>query len=154
MYSFKLGVGYTTSHKLNNINVKTCTELQAISLSTLQKEFGKKTGEMLYNMCRGIDHSKLNLEYVRKSVSADVNYGIRFDNNEEAIEFLKKLSQEVCNRLKNVNAKGRCITLKLLVRAKEAPKETEKFMGHGLCDYITKSKNLIAPINDVDIITK
>ncbi|XP_029044961.2 DNA repair protein REV1 isoform X1 [Osmia bicornis bicornis] len=148
------GVGYTTSHKLNNINVKTCTELQAISLSTLQKEFGKKTGEMLYNMCRGIDHSKLNLEYVRKSVSADVNYGIRFDNNEEAIEFLKKLSQEVCNRLKNVNAKGRCITLKLLVRAKEAPKETEKFMGHGLCDCITKSKNLIAPINDVDIITK
>ncbi|XP_012142918.1 rev1 DNA directed polymerase isoform X2 [Megachile rotundata] len=148
------GVGYTTAHKLNSINVKTCTELQAISLATLQKEFGKKTGEMLYNMCRGIDNSKLNLEHVRKSVSAEVNYGIRFDNNEEAVDFLKKLSQEVCNRLSKANAKGRCITLKLLVRAKEAPKETEKFMGHGLCDYITKSKNLIAPINDVDIMTK
>lgn len=128
--------------------------MQKIPLATLQKEFGKKTGEILYNMCRGIDNAKLNLEHVRKSVSAEVNYGIRFESNDDAINFLKKLCYEVSNRLSKANAKGRCITLKLLIRAKEAPKETEKFMGHGLCDYITKSKNLIAPINDVDIITK
>lgn len=121
---------------------------------TLQKEFGKKMSEILYNMCRGIDNSKLNLEHIRKSVSAEVNYGIRFESNEDAIDFLKKLSHEVYNRLNKANAKGRCITLKVLIRAKEAPKETEKFMGHGLCDYVTKSKNFIAPINDVDIITK
>lgn len=128
--------------------------MQAIPLATLQKEFGKKTGDILYNMCRGVDHSKLNLEHVRKSVSAEVNYGIRFENNDDAIDFLKKLCREVCNRLNKINAKGRCITLKLLIRAKEAPKETEKFMGHGLCDYVTRSKNLISPINDVNIITK
>ncbi|XP_053995237.1 DNA repair protein REV1 [Hylaeus anthracinus] len=148
------GVGWTTTQKLNGINVHTCAELQAISLSTLQNVFGKKMGEILYNMCRGIDNSKLNLEHIRKSVSAEVNYGIRFENNQDAISFLKKLSAEVCNRLEKANARGRCITLKLLVRAKEAPKETAKFMGHGLCDYMTKSKNLIAPIDDVDIITK
>ncbi|XP_076240106.1 rev1 DNA directed polymerase [Calliopsis andreniformis] len=148
------GVGWTTSNKLNDINVRTCTELRAVPLSTLQKEFGKRTGEILYNMCRGIDHSKLNLEHIRKSVSAEVNYGIRFESNEDAIDFLKKLCVEVCNRLKKANARGRCITLKLLVRAKEAPKETAKFMGHGLCDYMTKSKNLIAPIDDVEIVTK
>ncbi|KOC66420.1 DNA repair protein REV1 [Habropoda laboriosa] len=148
------GVGWTTGHKLKNMNVRTCAELQAISLTTVQKEFGKKMGEMLYNMCRGKDNSKLNLEHVRKSVSAEVNYGIRFQSNEDAIDFLRKLSHEVCNRLNKANAKGRCITLKVLVRAKEAPKETEKFMGHGLCDYVTKSKNLISAINDVDIMTK
>ncbi|KAK9302744.1 hypothetical protein QLX08_005362 [Tetragonisca angustula] len=148
------GVGWTTTHKLKNLNVRTCAELQTISLTTLQREFGKKTGEILYNMCRGVDNSKLNLEHIRKSVSAEVNYGIRFENNDEAVDFLKKLCHEVCNRLNKIHAKGRCITLKLLIRAKEAPKETEKFMGHGLCDYITKSKNLISPINDVDIITK
>ncbi|XP_043252176.1 DNA repair protein REV1 isoform X2 [Colletes gigas] len=148
------GVGWTTTQKLNSINVHTCAELQAISLTMLQKTFGKKMGEMLYNMGRGIDNSKLNLEHVRKSVSAEVNYGIRFESNKDAIDFLKKLSEEVCNRLKNINARGRCITLKLLVRSKEAPKESAKFMGHGLCDYITKSKNLIAAIDDVDIITK
>lgn len=105
-------------------------------------------------MCRGIDNSKLNLEHIRKSVSAEVNYGIRFECNQDAIDFLTKLSEEVCSRLKKANARGRCITLKLLVRAKEASKETAKFMGHGLCDSTTKSKNLIAPIDDVDIVAK
>ncbi|XP_076645925.1 rev1 DNA directed polymerase [Halictus rubicundus] len=148
------GVGWTTTNKLHSMNVRTCADLQTVPSSTLQKEFGKKMGEVLYNMCRGVDHSKLNLEHIRKSVSAEVNYGIRFESNEDAIEFLKKLSVEVSSRLKNANARGRCITLKLLIRAKEAPKETAKFMGHGLCDYMTKSKNLFASVDDPDIIAK
>ena len=136
------------------MNVRTCAELQTVGLPTLQKEFGKKTGELLYNMCRGIDNSKLSVEHVRKSISAEVNYGIRFENQFDAEEFLKKLSAEVCTRLKKANAKGRCITLKLMVRAKEAPKETVKYMGHGICDNITRSKNFIASIDELPIITK
>ncbi|KAI4487975.1 hypothetical protein M0802_011634 [Mischocyttarus mexicanus] len=148
------GVGYTTAKKLHKININTCVELRSLSLRTLQKDFGKKMGELLYDMCRGIDKTKLNLEHVRKSVSAEVNYGIRFEDNGEAVDFLKKLCIEVHSRLKKINAKGRCITLKLMVRAKEAPVETVKFMGHGICDCITKSKNLMAPIDDLSIITK
>lgn len=136
------------------MNVHTCEELQNVSLGALQKEFGKKIGEQLYKMCRGLDNTKLNLEHVRKSVSAEVNYGIRFRNNEDAIDFLDKLSMEVCSRLIAARAKGRCITLKLMIRAEKAPKETMKFMGHGLCNYITKSKNLIAAVNDFSIIRK
>ncbi|KZC10470.1 DNA repair protein REV1 [Dufourea novaeangliae] len=148
------GVGWTTTNRLNTMNIRTCAELQTISLATLQKEFGKKMGEVLHNMCRGVDYSKLNLEHIRKSVSAEVNYGIRFESNADAVDFLKRLSVEVSSRLRKANARGRCITLKLLVRAKEAPKETAKFMGHGLCDYMTKSKNVISPIDDSDIIAK
>ncbi|XP_012232688.1 DNA repair protein Rev1 isoform X2 [Linepithema humile] len=148
------GVGRTTTHKLHEMNVRTCGELQKISLGVLQKDFGKKIGEQLHKMCRGLDDTKLNLEHVRKSVSAEVNYGIRFQNNGDAIEFLSKLSTEVCNRLTAARAKGRCITLKLMIRAEEAPKEAAKFMGHGLCNYLTKSKNLIAAVDDVSIIKK
>ncbi|KAL0130827.1 hypothetical protein PUN28_002440 [Cardiocondyla obscurior] len=148
------GVGGTTTYKLHKLNVRTCEDLQKISLGVLQKEFGKKTGEQLYKMCRGLDDSKLNLEYVRKSVSAEVNYGIRFQNNGDAIDFLNELSAEVCNRLTMARAKGRCITLKLMVRAEDAPKEAVKFMGHGLCNYITKSKNLITAVDDINIIRK
>ena len=136
------------------MHVRTCVELQTVGLPALQKEFGKKTGELLYNMCRGIDNSKLSLEHVRKSISAEVNYGIRFENHTEAEEFLKKLSAEVCTRLKKVNAKGRCLTLKLMVRAQEAPKETVKFMGHGHCDYFTRSKNCNVAVDELSIITK
>lgn len=136
------------------MNVRTCEDLQKISLSVLQKEFGKKTGEQLHKMCRGLDDTRLNLEHIRKSVSAEVNYGIRFRNNDDAVDFLSKLSTEVCDRLTAVRAKGRCITLKLMVRAEDAPRETAKFMGHGPCNYITKSKNLIAAVDDVSIIRK
>lgn len=148
------GVGSSTMQLLNKMNIHTCADLFAVPLGLLQKEFGKKTGEMLYNMCRGIDNSKLNVEHVRKSVSAEVNYGIRFETGADADEFLRRLSREVCNRLQKANAKGRSLTLKLMVRAKDAPKEATKFMGHGVCDNFTKSKNLIAPVDDPTIITK
>lgn len=136
------------------MNVRTCEELQRLSLGVLQKEFGRKTGEQLHKMCRGLDDTRLNLEHVRKSVSAEVNYGIRFRNNDDAVNFLGKLSTEVCGRLTAARAKGRCVTLKLMVRAEEAPRETAKFMGHGPCNYVTKSKNLIAAVDDIGIIRK
>ncbi|XP_066599158.1 DNA repair protein Rev1 isoform X2 [Prorops nasuta] len=148
------GVGYTTTKKLNKLGVQTCSDLQNVDMTVLQKEFGKKTGEILYNMCRGIDNSKLNFKHVRKSISAEVNYGIRFENNGDAVDFLKKLSIEVCSRLKKVQAKGRTIVLKLMIRAKDAPVDPAKFMGHGLCDYLTKSKNLITAVDDPNIITR
>lgn len=136
------------------MNVQNCADLQKVSLGDLQKEFGTKSGQLLYSMCRGIDNSKLNLEHVRKSVSAEVNYGIRFENEQDARNFLTKLSLEVSQRLKKVNAAGRSVTLKLMVRAKEAPREARKFMGHGVCDYFTKTKNLMTAVDDVSIITK
>lgn len=148
------GVGWSTSDKLKKMNVETCADLETISLYELQKEFGKKNGQQLYDMCRGIDQTKLNLEHVRKSVSAEVNYGIRFENTEAAHEFLKKLSLEISDRLKKINSKGKCITLKVMIRAKEAPNEPLKFMGHGICDAYNKSKNLIAPTDDSVIITR
>lgn len=39
-----------------------------------------------------------------------------------------------------------------MVRAKEAPVETAKFMGHGFCDHVTKSVTLNSFTCDLDII--
>ncbi|XP_011305060.1 DNA repair protein REV1 [Fopius arisanus] len=148
------GVGWSTMHQLRKINVEFCRDLQKISLGALQEKFGKKHGEMLFNTCRGIDHSKLSTEHVRKSVSAEINYGIRFESDDDARGFIIKLAKEVCSRLSKINAKGRCVTLKLMVREKNAPVDPAKFMGHGLCDNFTKSKNFMTPVDDEVIITK
>uniref|UniRef100_A0A6V7LHD0 DNA repair protein REV1 n=1 Tax=Bracon brevicornis TaxID=1563983 RepID=A0A6V7LHD0_9HYME len=148
------GVGWSTMHQLKKMNVELCRDLQEIPLHHLQKEFGKKTGEMLYNTCRGIDNAKLNTEHVRKSVSCEVNYGIRFENDDDARNFLRKLCKEVTSRLLKANSKGRSVTLKLLVRAKDAPIEPKKFMGCGVCDSFTKSKNLMTSVDDDGIITR
>lgn len=65
-------------HKLQTLGVETCSELQKFSPQALQREFGPKTGLVLYQNCRGIDDRALRTERERKSVSAEINYGIRF----------------------------------------------------------------------------
>ena len=64
--------------KLQTLGVETCSELQKFSSQALQREFGPKTGLLLYQHCRGIDDRALKTERERKSVSAEINYGIRF----------------------------------------------------------------------------
>eukprot|EP00106_Octopus_bimaculoides_P014422 XP_014781864.1 PREDICTED: DNA repair protein REV1-like [Octopus bimaculoides] len=133
------GVGRSMMYKLQHLSVETCQDLQKIPLVKLQQSFGQKTGQMLYNSCRGIDNRRLELEYNRKSVSAEINYGIRFTKESDMEEFLLNLSGEVERRLKNVNKRGKSITLKLMVRREDAPLETAKYMGHGLCNNISRA---------------
>ena len=83
-----------------------------------------------------------------------VNYGIRFSTPDECFRFLDQLSGEVQDRLAKLGVKGKSITLKLMVRASEAPKQTSKFMGHGVCDHQSRSSNLASGTNDVQIIRK
>lgn len=90
-------------------------------MSRIQRELGKKAGETLYEQAKGIDNKPLNFEHERKSVSAEVNYGIRFKNKEEALTFMQKLSEEVASRLKDVGMKTKSVTLKVMIRAADAP---------------------------------
>lgn len=106
---------------------------------------GKKTGETLYNAVRGIDETKIQSDRPRKSVSAEINvsapvpsarqqgtlkptqqFGIRFETNEQARDFIFKLSEEVSRRLIAVNKFGRSISLKVMKRHPNAPKEAAK----------------------------
>ena len=64
--------------KLMSLGIRTCGDLQYMTMAKLQKEFGPKTGQMLYRFCRGLDDRPVRTEKERKSVSAEINYGIRF----------------------------------------------------------------------------
>lgn len=59
------GVGYSTTTKLNQLNWKTCYDLQQLTLVRIQQELGKKLGETLNNYCRGIDNKPLTFDQVR-----------------------------------------------------------------------------------------
>lgn len=74
-----IGVGYSTSAKFERMGVINCEDLQKWSLTKLQQEFGPKTGQTLYKRCRGKDNRTVQLQKERKSVSAEINYGIRFE---------------------------------------------------------------------------
>lgn len=149
-----LGVGRSTTMKLHTMDIKTCGDLQQMDQSKLQHEFGSKVGKTLHQHCRGIDDRPLVYEHERKSVSSEVNYGIRFKDNIEAEKFIKQLTEEVHTRLTEVKMKGKSITLKLMVRSRDAPEESSKFMGHGVCDYVTKSSTLSTATADLNTITR
>ncbi|XP_050337109.1 DNA repair protein Rev1 [Bactrocera neohumeralis] len=148
------GVGSSTAYTLKNNNLVTCGDLQMISLLKLQMHVGKKFGETLYQFCRGIDNRPLTYGQIRKSVSAEVNYGIRFKEFSELETFLRQLCTEVHTRLTDIKRRTKCITLKVMVRAKDAPLEAAKFMGHGVCDHVTKSVSLSDYTSDVEVIIR
>lgn len=64
--------------KLAAMGVRSCGDLQQVSLSQLQKGFGPRTGQTLFRFCRGLDERPVRYEKERKSVSAEMNYNIRF----------------------------------------------------------------------------
>uniref|UniRef100_A0A0P4VTD3 DNA repair protein REV1 n=1 Tax=Scylla olivacea TaxID=85551 RepID=A0A0P4VTD3_SCYOL len=148
------GVGWSTGKRLEAEGLTTCGDLQKCSLGQLQSLLGPRTGQSLYNYCRGVDTRAVKSEHVRKSVSAEVNYGIRFTCQNDAHKFISELAAEVESRLAAIKMKGKCITLKLKVRAKDAPIETAKFMGHGVCDNIAKSVSLSLSTSSADIIER
>ncbi|KAK3580894.1 hypothetical protein CHS0354_008176 [Potamilus streckersoni] len=148
------GVGWSMMRKFEILNVVTCGDLQKTPLETLLKEFGPKTGKSLFHYCRGKDDRQVTVEHQRKSVSAEVNYGIRFHTDSEAVKFVQELAEEVQSRLRNIDMKGKTITLKLMVRRPDAPRETAKFMGHGVCNNISKSVTLPMATDDAKVIGK
>ncbi|RZC35538.1 DNA repair protein REV1 [Asbolus verrucosus] len=148
------GVGRATLQKLKGLGLETCGDVQVASLSVLQRELGSKAGETLLEQARGVDKKPLNFHHERKSVSAEINYGIRFKSLDECHNFLESLSNEVWNRLDEVKMRARCVSLKLMVRAADAPVETAKFLGHGICDSFSKSTTTNYVITDPKSIYK
>jgi DNA repair protein REV1 len=61
----------------------------------MQRELGEKTGENLWLMAHGRDLRLVQPPKPRKSLGAEVNWGIRFRNQQDADVFLLKLSGEV-----------------------------------------------------------
>ncbi|XP_028981716.2 DNA repair protein REV1 isoform X3 [Esox lucius] len=136
------GVGRSMGGKLASLGVRSCGDLQQVTLQRLQKEFGPRTGQTLFRFCRGLDDRPVRSEKERKSVSAEMNYNIRFTQVDEAESFLTNLSMELEKRLQGAGLKGRRLTLKVMVRKAGAPLEPSKYGGHGICDNLARSVTL------------
>ena len=148
------GVGYSTTNKLKEMNVQSCGELQTLSLAKVQKDFGLKTGTMLYEYSRGIDSRELKVTSERKSVSVDINYGIRFTDISEAESLIKNLADELAKRAKEAEVAGGNVTLKMKIRKPDVPHETWKYLGHGVCDNVSRSTLLLQPTQEAKEISQ
>lgn len=133
--------------------------VKSLPLDKLIRIFGEKTGSKIFQNCRGIDTTSISLDFSsvesllgRKSVSVDVNYGIRFDTFEQVETFLMNLSKELYKRLSDLKLCGSSLTLKLAKRHPNAPVNPPKYMGMGLCTFLSKSSRLGIPTNDWGIV--
>ncbi|KAI0506115.1 impB/mucB/samB family protein [Xylaria bambusicola] len=133
------GVAYSTAGKLEEIGIKFVDDIRQISKERLVSTLGPKTGGKLWDYARGIDKTEVGEQPIRKSVSAEVNWGIRFINQEEAEEFVFNLCKELEKRLLNEQVKGKQLTMKIMRRSMDAPLDPPKHLGHGKCDTFNKS---------------
>ncbi|KAL4955353.1 hypothetical protein BDW69DRAFT_182650 [Aspergillus filifer] len=148
------GVGYSMSTKLEDLGVKIVKDIRDLSRERLSSSMGPKTGAKLWDYARGIDRTEVGNEVVRKSISAEVNWGIRFVTQEQAEDFMRSLCEELNRRLVENLVKGKQLTLKVMRRALDAPLEPVKHLGHGKCDVFNKSVILGVATNAADVLGK
>lgn len=145
-----LGIGRAVQEKLvADFGVDTCGALRALVVCSaeLEKCLGGRMGQTVWKMLRGIDETVVastpagplsifesNKRHERKSIGAEVNWGIRFQRREHLDNFLRELAVEVEQRLVHGGMIGSSFTLKLRIRAPHAPREPpSKYLGCGEC---------------------
>jgi len=148
------GVASSIGGKLGELGVKYVKHVRELTKERLVQTLGRKTGEKLYEYARGIDRQEVGEQIVRKSVSAEVNWGVRFENQEQADDFITSLCGELQKRLLKEKVKGKQFTMKIMRRSPDAPLDPPKHLGHGKCDTHNKSLLLGVATNSKEVLTK
>jgi DNA repair protein REV1 len=148
------GVAWSIGGKLEDQGVKFVKDIRELTKDRLVQILGPKTGEKLYEYSRGIDRQEVGEQVVRKSVSAEVNWGVRFENQQQADEFIASLCGELQKRLLRERVKGKQFTMKVMRRSPDAPRDPPKHLGHGKCDTHNKSLLLGVATNAKEVLIK
>src|SRR5690625_7671695 len=86
-------------------------DLKQKELNEMIDLFGK-SGKHFYNIVRGIHHSKVNPNRIRKSLAVEQTFTDDLQLEEDVFKKLKELSSELFYRFVKKNIKGRTMTLK------------------------------------------
>jgi DNA polymerase-4 len=110
------GVGKVTEKKLYHLGMKTCADLQKLSLVHLIAHFGEKGGYRLYEQCRGIDSRDVEPNRIRKSLSVEQTFKQDIDIN-NSLDFLRDLYEAFLKRFQKYatyrSIKNQCVKIKL-----------------------------------------
>ena len=110
-----------------------CRDVLRVPSDRLQRALGRKSALSLRDACRGIDRRDWVSRPPRKSVGAQVTWGVRFDEAREVVAFAAKLAGEVAARARKLKVKGRCLTVKVLRAVANVPDGMMKgSVGHGV----------------------
>ena len=105
------GVGKVTETRLKQIGVLTIADLRALEASQLETHFGRY-GIRLYELARGIDHSKVIPDRPTKSISAEDTFE-RDIPLAETGELIRRLAEKVWIASRKDGRVARTVVLKL-----------------------------------------
>jgi DNA polymerase-4 len=106
------GVGKVTAAKMNNLGIFNGLDLKKRPLEELTKLFGK-SGTYYYNIVRGIHHSTVKPNRIRKSIAAERTFSENISSEVFMLERLHKIAEELERRMIASETKGKTITLKI-----------------------------------------
>jgi DNA polymerase-4 len=107
-----LGVGKVTGAKLKELGISTGADLKRLSEEQLRTLFHER-GSMLYAYVRGEDNRAVQSIHVRKSAGKEVTLQEDTADREQMVHILEHLAEQVAQRLKELGARGKTITLKV-----------------------------------------
>ncbi len=148
------GVGWKRAKILQQraLPIRTCGDLRSrMTLSELQSLFGNRVGKLVWQQATGKDSQPVQVLKGQASISAEMNYGMRYTESEQPLEFIRELADGLARRLSEKGLQSGNITLKVM-RAKEGAPNPVKFQGHGICDAFSRSTSLSRPTDDQMVI--
>ncbi|NOR28884.1 MAG: DNA polymerase IV [Lutibacter sp.] len=106
------GIGKVTAAKMYSLGIFNGENLKDKSQEFLAQHF-KKSGSHYYNIVRGIHHSEVKPNRLRKSVAAEHTFIKNLTSEIFMLEKLEKISAELEQRLIHSKVSGKTITLKI-----------------------------------------
>ena len=133
------GVGWSARTRLETAGLLSVPEARRAGRDALVRVLGPGAGGALWDTVHGRDARPLkSLAAPRRTIGAEVNWGIRLATQAEAVQLIDRIAADVSTRLATARVRARALTLKLKLCRPGAPEPT-KYMGHGICDSVSRS---------------
>jgi DNA polymerase-4 len=145
------GVGRSFLAKLSEKNLKTCGDLQAISLSDMTHYWGQ-WGARLFDLCRGVDLSPVRSERKRKSISVERTFKKDISTWEDLRPWVENLFEELeyrvnknniqTERLKSLGVKMKTQDFEITSLEKTLPFELDSYLDLSQKHFYNQNKAL------------
>jgi DNA polymerase-4 len=107
------GIGPKTVARLEQMGIRTLTDLRGWQRPALENRFGPRSGAWLHARGKLLDETPITPEHETKSQSTEITFDVDVTQRAELERHLAKLSEELCRRLRKRELSGRTIGIKI-----------------------------------------
>jgi DNA polymerase-4 len=107
------GIGPKTVARLEEMGIRTFSDLRQWERPALEERFGPRSGAWLHARGNLLDETPIVAEHETKSQSTEITFDYDVNQRHELERHLGELSEELCRRLRKRELRGRTIGIKI-----------------------------------------